>query len=279
LCGASSNCTQPASAPTAHSRSGSTSKASARPEGACSPRTQCARCSATAAYCGYVSGRRSQQGDQRDCTRRSSRGAIRPRTAHAPRARAADAATQTCKAPAADTTQSPLLLRHPPRQPLLRPADHPRRASRATARTVPRRLRAEQATQTEILHRLSSAATASEDRQATKRHTALEERLRRMRDLYELGDLRRAEYVARREAINAELSALTPAPISDLDQARACSKTSRSLDRRGRPRRQATVPHAHLRERLARPGPRRRRPAQALLCAVLPEPPRPAHCV
>ena len=42
-----------------------------------------------------------------------------------------------------------------------------------------------------------------------------------MRDLYELGDLHRAEYVARREAINAELSALTPAPIPDLDQARA----------------------------------------------------------
>jgi len=38
-----------------------------------------------------------------------------------------------------------------------------------------------------------------------------------MRDLYELGDLHRAEYVARREAINAELSALTPAPIPDLD--------------------------------------------------------------
>jgi hypothetical protein len=42
-----------------------------------------------------------------------------------------------------------------------------------------------------------------------------------MRDLYELGGLHRAEYVARREAINAELSALTPAPIPDLDQARA----------------------------------------------------------
>jgi hypothetical protein len=41
-----------------------------------------------------------------------------------------------------------------------------------------------------------------------------------MRDLYELGDLHRAEYVARREAINAELSALTPAAIPDLDQAR-----------------------------------------------------------
>jgi hypothetical protein len=42
-----------------------------------------------------------------------------------------------------------------------------------------------------------------------------------MRDLYELGDLHRTEYVARREAINAELSALTPAPIPDLDQLQA----------------------------------------------------------
>jgi hypothetical protein len=41
-----------------------------------------------------------------------------------------------------------------------------------------------------------------------------------MRDLYELGDLHRAEYVARRDAINAELTVLTPAPIPDLDQAR-----------------------------------------------------------
>jgi hypothetical protein len=39
--------------------------------------------------------------------------------------------------------------------------------------------------------------------------------------LYERGDLHRAEYVARREATNAELSALTPAPIPDVDQAQA----------------------------------------------------------
>jgi hypothetical protein len=75
-------------------------------------------------------------------------------------------------------------------------------------------------TQTEILHRLSNPTATSEDGQTTKRRAALEERLRRMRDLYELGDLHRAEYVARREAINAELSALTPAPIPDLDHAR-----------------------------------------------------------
>jgi hypothetical protein len=38
-----------------------------------------------------------------------------------------------------------------------------------------------------------SRATSSEDSQTAKRRTALEERLRRMRDLYELGDLHRAE--------------------------------------------------------------------------------------
>ncbi|HTU79887.1 MAG TPA: hypothetical protein VMF09_14125 [Solirubrobacteraceae bacterium] len=32
--------------------------------------------------------------------------------------------------------------------------------------------------------------------------------------------MHRAEYVARRDAINAELSALAPAPIPDLDHAR-----------------------------------------------------------
>jgi hypothetical protein len=64
------------------------------------------------------------------------------------------------------------------------------------------------------------ATSTSDDSHTTKRRAALEERLRQMRDLYELGDLHRAEYVARREAINAELSALTPAPIPDLDQAR-----------------------------------------------------------
>ena len=41
-----------------------------------------------------------------------------------------------------------------------------------------------------------------------------------MRDLYKLGDLERGEYVARRNAINAELSALASAPIPDLDEAR-----------------------------------------------------------
>ena len=72
--------------------------------------------------------------------------------------------------------------------------------------------------QAEILHQLATPATR-EDAKTAKRRAALEERLRRMRDLYELGDIHRPEYVARRDAVNAELSALTPAPIPDLDQA------------------------------------------------------------
>jgi len=72
----------------------------------------------------------------------------------------------------------------------------------------------------EILRRLAGDS-APESSETTKRRTALEERLRRMRDLYELGDLKRGEYVARRDAINAELNALAPEPVPDLDLARS----------------------------------------------------------
>jgi hypothetical protein len=68
------------------------------------------------------------------------------------------------------------------------------------------------------MHRLAIPA-GKEDSKTAKRRAALEARLRRMRDLYELGDLRRAEYVARHDAINTEPSTLTPAPIPSLDQA------------------------------------------------------------
>jgi hypothetical protein len=37
---------------------------------------------------------------------------------------------------------------------------------------------------------------------------------------FDLPELHRAEYVARRDAINAEFTAMTPGPIPDLDQAR-----------------------------------------------------------
>ena len=72
----------------------------------------------------------------------------------------------------------------------------------------------------EILRRLAEDAGTPESSETTKRRAALEERLRRMRDLYELGDLKRPEYLARRDTLNAELAALAPEPIPDFDQAR-----------------------------------------------------------
>lgn len=71
----------------------------------------------------------------------------------------------------------------------------------------------------EILRRLAGTAT-TDTADTAKRRSSLEERLARARDLYELGDLTRPEYMARREAINTELSRLSPGPLPDLDQAR-----------------------------------------------------------
>jgi site-specific DNA recombinase len=71
----------------------------------------------------------------------------------------------------------------------------------------------------EIIRRLS-ATNEPDNGETTARHDALQERLRRTRDLYELGDLTRPEYIARRDAINTELATLTPDPIPDLDHAR-----------------------------------------------------------
>lgn len=69
----------------------------------------------------------------------------------------------------------------------------------------------------EILRRLAGAATA-ETTETAQRRAALEERLRRSRDLYELGDLTRPEYMARRDAINAELATSAPGPVPDQAQ-------------------------------------------------------------
>jgi hypothetical protein len=69
----------------------------------------------------------------------------------------------------------------------------------------------------QILTRL--AANTSENSETTSRRSALEQRLHRTRDLYELGDLPRPEYIARRDAIHTELDSLAPNPIPDLDHA------------------------------------------------------------
>jgi hypothetical protein len=70
----------------------------------------------------------------------------------------------------------------------------------------------------EILRRLAN--TTAETAQTAQQRGDLEERLRRTRDLYELGDLKRAEYVARRDAITTQLTALAPGPTHDLRHAR-----------------------------------------------------------
>jgi hypothetical protein len=47
----------------------------------------------------------------------------------------------------------------------------------------------------------------------------LEQRLARLRDLYELGDIPRGEYLGKREAIQTQLAQLVPAPPADLSLA------------------------------------------------------------
>jgi site-specific DNA recombinase len=71
----------------------------------------------------------------------------------------------------------------------------------------------------EILRRLTTD-TEPDTTETRQRRTDLEERLLRSRDLYEIGDLARPEYIARRDTINAELASLAPQPLPDLDQAR-----------------------------------------------------------
>jgi site-specific DNA recombinase len=120
----------------------------------------------------------------------------------------------------------------------------------------------------EILRRLAEDA-GPEGKDVTRRRAALEERLRRMRDLYELGDLERGEYVARRNAINAELNTLAPAPIPDLDQARKVLGDFSISWREETEGEAKPVSEPDLRERLARRAARGRRPAKALVSGVL----------
>ena len=70
----------------------------------------------------------------------------------------------------------------------------------------------------EILHRLASQEPGDED--TTRRQRQLKDRRRRLRDLYELGDLDKTTYVSKRDTIDAELDRLAPGPSPDLDAAR-----------------------------------------------------------
>jgi hypothetical protein len=72
----------------------------------------------------------------------------------------------------------------------------------------------------EILHRLAHGEDTDTEDIGRKRRQ-LTERRKRLRDLYELGDLDRSEYVSKRDALDAELDGLAPGPAPDLDHARA----------------------------------------------------------
>ncbi len=71
----------------------------------------------------------------------------------------------------------------------------------------------------EILRRLS-AGTTLDDAGTARQRAQLEERRRRLRDLYEIGDLDRSDYLTRRRALDTDLDALSPGPAPDLDEAR-----------------------------------------------------------
>ena len=71
----------------------------------------------------------------------------------------------------------------------------------------------------EVLARLADEANP-ETADVKRRRGALEERLRRLRDLYEFGDLERPDYLARRNAIQGELAEIAPRPLPDLEQAK-----------------------------------------------------------
>ena len=69
-----------------------------------------------------------------------------------------------------------------------------------------------------ILTRLAAEPGSAGD-EAKRQRAELEARLVRIRDLYELGDLFRPDYLGAREAIQAELAALRPDPLPDLSLA------------------------------------------------------------
>jgi Recombinase/Recombinase zinc beta ribbon domain len=71
----------------------------------------------------------------------------------------------------------------------------------------------------EIMARLAHGDASDEE--TMRRREQLKARRTRLRDLFELGDLQKPEYVSKRDAIDAELDALAPGAAPDLDGARA----------------------------------------------------------
>jgi hypothetical protein len=72
----------------------------------------------------------------------------------------------------------------------------------------------------EILDRLAHDENTDTEDIGRKRRQLTECR-KRLRDLYELGDLDRSEYVSKRDSLDAELDALAPGPAPDLDHPQA----------------------------------------------------------
>jgi site-specific DNA recombinase len=77
-----------------------------------------------------------------------------------------------------------------------------------------------QAMRDEILDRLARDEHTDTE-EVTRKRRQLNDRRKRLRDLYELGDLDRPEYISKRDALDSELDALAPGPAPDLDGARA----------------------------------------------------------
>ena len=238
--------------------------------------------------------RDTHQGDQGPTRADRARGAVRPRAGDAPPARphtqaraalrratccaasrTADAATPRCRAPAsARELRRALLLLHPSRQshacdqPVV-PAETVERqlvefiaglrarrqpCARDPAPARHRQQHREQRDRPAPRSRLRSACAGC----ATSTNSATSP-----------PRVRRAPRRDQRRAGRARARSRSPTSTTRA----ACSKTSRSFwTTRDRPDAKRQFLHAHLRGRLAGRTPRRRRPAQALIPAVLREP-------
>ena len=152
-----------------------------------------------------------------------------------------------CRAPPAAASRQPATTAQPAAPTAPATSRSPRRADRGPARAVHHRVRADPRDPRGILRRLANAA-APETSETAQRRAALEERLTRMRDLYELGDLAapRVHRPPRRDPRRAR-RARTPAAPRPRPRPAGARRLHRLLGARDRPRRQAPVPQPHLR--------------------------------